>query len=150
MTLEKSFHFSVSLFPHIQWGRDGACLQNWFQREIENHMRSDCVTISSGQSLQEVGQLKAREVPTSQQCAACAHWSSAVSHPVGCGQGHHLHHGNIYSCSLQGRGGDVVRRAQPEGRLLGRTTSFMRSGNNSSEQRSEVPLDHKLCKAAPA
>ena len=44
----------------------------------------------------------------------------------------------------------MVRRAQPEGRPLGRKISFTRSRNNSSEQRPEVPLDRKLCKAAPA
>lgn len=84
-------------------------------------------------------------IQKNQRSIICAHLNSTINHSGSHGWGHHFNHGNIQSCSLQGRG-TTVRRARPQGGMRGRLISFTgRSRNSSSEQRSELLLDHKPC-----
>ena len=81
-----------------------------------------------------------------QRSIICAHLNSTINHSGSHGWGYHFNHGNIQSCSLQGRGA-VVRRADPRAECL-EEPSVSQGGVETVAQNRDLrslPLDHKPC-----
>ena len=85
-------------------------------------------------------------IQKNQRSIICAHLNSTINHSGSHGWGHHFNHGNIQSCSLQGRGA-VVRRADPRVERV-EDRSVSQGGVETIAQNRylrSLPLDHKPC-----
>ena len=85
-------------------------------------------------------------IQKNQRSIVCAHLNSTINHSGSHGWGYHFNHGNIQSCSLQGRGA-VVRRADPRAEHV-EDRSVSQGGVGTVAQNRDLrslPLDHKPC-----
>lgn len=76
-------------------------------------------------------------IQKNQRSIICAHLNSTINHSGSHGWGYHFNHGNIQSCSLQGRG--AGEEGRPQGREHVEDRSVSQGRNSSSRTETSGP-----------